>query len=110
MAGRAPAALLLVRSLYPRAYKSGLYALGYISLAACATTPLTRSCLTPAQYKQIHDSEPPKVHGRLTGKADEDIRVIAGSALELRSWGETELSLLEICSREPPQAADGGGK
>jgi hypothetical protein len=67
-------------------------------LAACAHQPLTRSCLTQQQYEQLKASEPPKVHSKLTGKADEDVRPLAGSSLELRAWGHALLDTLKICS------------
>jgi hypothetical protein len=68
------------------------------ALSGCAHLPPTRACLTQQQYQQMKDSEPPRVHDKLTGKADEDIRPIAGSNLKLRSWGESLLDLLSICA------------
>jgi hypothetical protein len=72
-----------------------------ILLSGCATHTLTRSCLTAAQYEQMKGAEPAKVHDKLTGQADADIRPITGSAIELRSWGEAELGLLSICASDP---------
>lgn len=75
-----------------------LIALVALALAGCAHQPLVTSCITPQQYEQLKASEPPKIKSRLHGKADEDIRIVTGSALELRSWGETLLDTLKICS------------
>jgi hypothetical protein len=40
-----------------------------------------------------------KIHDRLTGKADEDIRPIAGSNLRLRAWGQSLRDILEGCRK-----------
>jgi hypothetical protein len=68
-----------------------------LMLAGCTTVPV--NCLTRADYERLKSAEPPKIHDKLTGKADEDVRPIAGSAYELRSWGHTLLDSLEVCSR-----------
>ena len=71
-----------------------------LALTGCAhTSYLTRSCLTQEQYNQLAQSEPSKVHDKLTGQADKDIRPITGSALELRAWGETLLGTLKVCAQ-----------
>lgn len=72
------------------------------ALSACATPTITRSCLTREQYEQLKTSEPPHVKSKLTGKADEDVRPLAGSALELRAWGHALLDTLRICSENKP--------
>ena len=64
----------------------------------CKTTRfVTVPCVTPEQYKKLQDDEPPKVKDKLTGKADEDIRTIGGSAVRLRGWGRGMLGVLEGC-------------
>jgi len=45
-------------------------------------------------------AEPPRIKSQLTGKADSDLRIVAGSAIRLRSWGEGLSAILEGC-REP---------
>jgi uncharacterized lipoprotein YajG len=72
--------------------------LAAVLLSGCQTKFVTRSCLTPQQYAELKSQEPPKVTGSLTGKADEDVRVIAGSALRLRGWGHNMLDVLKICA------------
>lgn len=69
-----------------------------LALSACATQPLVTPCITKQDYERLKAAEPPKVHSKLTGRADEDVRPLAGSALELRSWGETLLDTLRVCS------------
>jgi hypothetical protein len=54
-------------------------------------------CLSPEQLVERQRAEPPLVRKKLTGKADEDIRIIGGSAIELRSWGRGNISILEGC-------------
>lgn len=46
---------------------------------------------------QILPAEPPKVADKLTGKADEDLRIVGGSAIRLRAWGQGLHSILEGC-------------
>ena len=71
-----------------------------LALAGCThTQTLTRSCLTPEQYAKLEQAEPAKVHGKLTGQADADIRPIAGSAYELRAWGHMLLGALRVCAQ-----------
>jgi hypothetical protein len=67
-------------------------------LTGCQTTRyVTTPCATPEQVEQLRNSEPPKVADKLTGQADEDIRVIAGSAVRLRAWGTGLLGVIEGC-------------
>jgi hypothetical protein len=56
-------------------------------------------CLTPEQHQKLKDAEPEKIRGRLTGAADKDIRIVAGSAIRLRAWGSGLLGVLEGCSK-----------
>lgn len=70
-----------------------------LALTACAPHPrfITTYCLTK---DQALPPEPPRVKSQLTGKADEDLRIVAGSAIRLRSWGEGLQHILEGC-RDP---------
>ena len=68
------------------------------TLAGCQTTRFVSvPCLTPEQLAERESAEPPKIADRLSGKADEDIRIIAGSALRLRAWGSGNLDVLRGC-------------
>ena len=72
--------------------------LAFFMLSACTTTRyVSRPCLTQEQYDELRAAEPPKVADRLTGRADEDIKIIAGSAIRLRAWGRGALNVLEGC-------------
>jgi len=72
-----------------------------LALAGCAHKPRVAivHCVTPEQVEQLRKAEPPKISNQLTGKADEDVRVIAGSALRLRSWGHGLLGVIEGCTK-----------
>lgn len=75
-------------------------ALSAILLAGCSTTRfVTVPCLTPEQYEELRKSEPEKIGDKLNGKADEDIRIVAGSNIRLRSWGRGLLGVLEGCTK-----------
>ena len=64
-------------------------------LAGCQTT---RYVTVPCVGKdQVLPAEPPKIANRLTGKADEDVKTIAGSAVRLRAWGSGLRQILEGC-------------
>lgn len=66
-----------------------------LSLSACSTTRyVTVPCISK---DQAIPAEPEKVGGKLTGKADEDIKTIAGSAVRLRAWGQGLNTILEGC-------------
>ena len=73
--------------------------LAALALAGCQTTRyVTRDCLTREQFEELKRQEPEKISGKLTGRADEDIRAVGGSALRLRAWGRNLLDVLEVCS------------
>lgn len=62
-----------------------------------STRYVTVHCVTSEQYQKLKDAEPPKIHDKLTGKANEDIRPIAGSNVRLRAWGQGMLGVLGGC-------------
>jgi hypothetical protein len=72
-----------------------------LCLTGCATTQ-------PVRYTPVYclsnetqlPAEPPKVHDQLTGEADKDAGILAGSAIRLRAWGQALNHILEGC-REP---------
>ena len=76
-----------------------LLALTLLTLSACAHHPMVTSCITKEQVEELRRQEPPKIADRLTGKADEDTRTLAGSALRLRAWGHNLLNVVEVCAK-----------
>jgi hypothetical protein len=68
-------------------------------ITGCTTTRFVRvPCLTPEQLAERQKAEPEKVAPKLTGRADEDVRTIAGSAIELRAWGRGNLDIMSGCT------------
>lgn len=84
--------------LFSLSWRILLLSLGLIALSGCATRYVQTPCLTPSQVEEQRKAEPPKISEKLTGRADEDIKPIAGSAIELRAWGRGMLGILEGCS------------
>jgi predicted small secreted protein len=69
--------------------------IGGLVLGGCQTT---RYATVPCVGKdQSLPAEPPKIADKLTGKADEDVKIIAGSNVRLRSWGRGLHLILEGC-------------
>jgi hypothetical protein len=63
--------------------------------SACVST---RYVAVPCISKeQKLPQEPDKVGPSLTGRADEDVKTIAGSAVRLRAWGKGLNQILEGC-------------
>jgi hypothetical protein len=96
------AASLLVRVILAAArLPLALSATIALCLTGCATTQ-------PVRYTPVYclsnetqlPAEPPKVHDQLTGHADKDAGILAGSAIRLRAWGQALNHILEGC-REP---------
>ena len=69
-----------------------------LTLAGCQTTRyVTVPCLDAKQYAELRAALPPKVGQSLTGDAQKDVRIIAGSNVELRGYAEGLLQVLEGC-------------
>lgn len=67
-------------------------------LSGCTTTKYVKIyCINPDQLEQRKSAEPPMVGKDLTGDAQKDVRIIGGSAKELRSWGRGNLDILGGC-------------
>ena len=83
---------------YKRVMKRFPLIMAALALAGCQTTRyITVACLTPVQFEQLKAQLPPKVADKLTGRADEDLRIIAGSSVRLRGYAEGLLAILEGC-------------
>ena len=88
------------RSRHPGGFGlRGIAVAAGLLLSGCAHTQyLTRSCITQDQLKQLKAESPPKIRDKLTGKADEDTRPLAGSILQLRAYSGMLLGVLETCA------------
>jgi hypothetical protein len=72
--------------------------LAALALSGCQTTRFVQTyCLTKDHPLP---AEPEKVAPKLTGEADKDLRIVAGSAVRLRAYGAGLRQILEGC-REP---------
>lgn len=54
-------------------------------------------CVTAEQYKKLVDAQPKKVGDRLTGQAQDDFKLVAGSAVALRYYSDGLLEVLGNC-------------
>jgi hypothetical protein len=71
-----------------------------LALAGCATTQRFTPvyCVSPDQLQRLKGAEPHRVGDRLTGQAQDDFKIAAGSAVELRSYSHGLLGVLEGCT------------
>ena len=78
-----------------RRFRPALIAL---ALSGCATTRYVMvACIDQPQLQRLKDAEPPRVGEKLTGQAQDDFKIAAGSAVELRSYSHGLLGVLEGC-------------
>lgn len=67
----------------------------HLALSGCSTVRYTTVyCL---DKDQTLPSEPERVGEKLTGDAQQDFRIVAGSAVELRAYGTGLRTILESC-------------
>lgn len=74
-------------------------------LAACSTVrpePEIRIqkvyCVTPDQFKRLVQTMPEKVGGQLTGDAQKDFKIVAGSDVALRVYANGLLDVIGGCT------------
>ena len=73
-------------------------ALAALALTGCATTRYSVTyCL---KHDQALPAEPERVGPKLTGRADEDTRILAGGLIRWQAYGLGLRDILEHC-REP---------
>lgn len=78
--------------------KVAVLLLAAIILGGCATPRYsTVFCLTRAQFDQLRQSQPDRVRDQLTGQADQDLKIVAGSAIRLRAHDNGLLEILGGC-------------
>ena len=70
-----------------------------LALSACAPHPRFVSvyCVSPQQIDRLKAAEPPRVGEKLTGQAQDDFKIVAGSAVELRAYSHGLLDVLSGC-------------
>ena len=75
-----------------------LIILATLALTGCTTTRyITTACVTKEQYEALKSQQPPKVHSELTGNADRDTQILAGSLIRVRSYSDGLLQVLGGC-------------
>ena len=73
-----------------------------IATSGCVTTRYaTVHCVTPEQYQKLKDAEPRKVGDKLTGQAQDDLKIIAGNNVELREYSHGLLGVIGGCTGNP---------
>jgi hypothetical protein len=72
-----------------------------LALTACSgRTPAPQPILVPTPVHCVTGDipdEPPRISESLTGDSGVDIGLIAGSAIELRAWGQALRGMVEAC-------------
>jgi hypothetical protein len=69
-----------------------------LALTGCTTTRyVTSACFTKQQYEALKSQQPPKVRSELTGQADRDTQILAGSLIRVRSYSDGLLTVLGGC-------------
>jgi hypothetical protein len=63
----------------------------------------TVHCVTPEQFKKLVAAMPPKVGDKLTGQAQKDVKIAAGSDVALREYAGGLLDVIGGCTGSTPQ-------
>jgi hypothetical protein len=71
-----------------------------LALLLCACSHVRYATAYCVGRDQALPKEPERVGGKLTGQAQDDYKIVAASAVELRAWGQGLNQILEGC-REP---------
>jgi hypothetical protein len=72
-----------------------------LTLSGCVTTRFVPvHCVTKEQLAELEKARPGKIRDRLTGKADEDLRLVTGKLVRVESWGDGLLDVLGGCAGE----------
>lgn len=75
------------------------FMLACMLLTGCQTTRFIRvSCVTKEQLAELQAKRPGKIRDRLTGKADEDLRLVTGKLVRVEAWGDGLLDVLGGCA------------
>jgi hypothetical protein len=73
--------------------------LALLALSACQTTRYaTVHCLSREQLAELQKQKPEKIKSRLTGKADEDVRIISGRLIRVEAYADGLIDILGGCT------------
>jgi hypothetical protein len=76
-----------------------LLALFLAALTGCATVRYVPVyCITKEQLAELQAQRPGKIRDKLTGKADEDLRLVTGKLVRVEAWGDGLIDVLGGCS------------
>jgi hypothetical protein len=69
-----------------------------LALTGCTTVRYQRIyCVSKDQLEQLKKSQPERIKSKLTGQADIDVGILAGSAIRLRAHDDGLLTVLGGC-------------
>jgi hypothetical protein len=72
-----------------------------LALTGCATTHERFTpvyCVTPSQLNTLKKAEPERVGQKLTGQAQDDLKIIAGNDIALRAYSDGLLGVIQGCT------------
>lgn len=79
-------------------------ALTALSLTGCAQTRYVRVyCITKEQLAELQRQKPAKIRDQLTGRADEDLKKVAGRLVRVEAYADGLIDVLGGCT-DPQQA------
>jgi len=80
-------------------HKAAVCALAYIALSGCAghVRYVSTYCVSQDQYAKLKSAEPGKIGSQLDGNAQHDLKLIAGNDLQLRTYSDGLLGVLNGC-------------
>jgi hypothetical protein len=55
-------------------------------------------CITKEQLAELQAQRPGKIRDKLTGKADEDLRLVTGKLVRVEAWGDGLIDVLGGCT------------
>lgn len=69
-----------------------------VAVSGCAHTRyVTVHCVTAEQHQKLKDAEPERIGGKLSGQAQDDLKIIAGNNVELREYSHGLLGVIGGC-------------
>jgi hypothetical protein len=75
-----------------------LLPLAVLILSGCVTTKYVPTyCVTRAQLDELQAQRPQAIRDKLTGKADEDLKLVTGKLIRVEAWGDGLLDILGAC-------------
>jgi hypothetical protein len=54
-------------------------------------------CITKEQLAELQAQRPQAIRDKLTGKADEDLKLVTGKLIRVQAWGNSLIDILGAC-------------